>query len=62
MASNASPKLTLKFVSERETKSTWRFQEQHANSEPIVGTLYVKKAALAKLGNPGFLTVTMEGS
>ena len=33
---------TIHFVYERDTKRTYRFQEQA--DDPIVGTLYVKKS------------------
>jgi hypothetical protein len=51
-------KITVRFVKERETKNTVRFAEQHDDTEdPVVGTLYVKKSAVARLGNPESLTV-----
>ena len=40
--------MELTFNFERETKGTKRFQEDA--EEPSIGTLYVRKAALAKLG------------
>ena len=51
--------LTLDFIVERETKRTMRFQE--ASEHPVIGTLYVQKGALAELGNPETLTVTLTG-
>lgn len=44
--------MKIKFLQERITKNTVRFQEQ-LESEldvPVIGTLYVQKTALAKLG------------
>jgi hypothetical protein len=54
----------VRFSQERITKNTIRFQEQ-LESEldvPTIGTLYVQKAALAKIGYiPGTeLLVTLE--
>jgi hypothetical protein len=54
----ASKSLTLSFTQERETKGTFRYSED--GDEPVVGTLYVKKAAAAKLDNPESITVTIE--
>ena len=51
--------LTLDFTVERGTKRTMRFQEVTDNDHPVVGTLYVQKDALAELGNPETLTVTI---
>jgi hypothetical protein len=59
MAARNKP-LTLKFTREKETKGTQRFAED--GDEPSVGTLYVKKAADAKLGKPERITVTIEPS
>ena len=60
MSSAKNTTLTLHFEPERETKGTWRFAEQHADTdEPMVGTLYIRKSALAKLGNPDRLKVTV---
>ena len=62
----ATPKsLVLDFTMERETKGTWRYKEDEAEGgvRPAIGTLYVTKAALAKLGgNVKHLTVTIEAS
>ncbi len=52
-------KTTLKFVQEKETKGTVRFKEVGAPDEVVVGTLYVKKAALEE-PYPEKLTVTIE--
>lgn len=42
----------VKFIPERITKNTVRFQEQLLSDMdvPVIGTLYVQKTALAKLG------------
>ena len=49
--------LTLRFERERETKNTIRYQELAEDGEHIVGSLYVRKAELARLGDPRELTV-----
>jgi hypothetical protein len=51
--------LTLTFARERETKNTIRYAEQGADAEQAVGTLYVKKSALAKVGNPETIGVVI---
>ena len=45
---------------EKETPGTVRFQEQDPDEDPKVGTLYVKKAASKRLGNPTRIRVTIE--
>jgi hypothetical protein len=37
--------LALRFERERETKNTVRYQELAGDSEHVVGSLYVRKAA-----------------
>jgi len=49
--------LALRFVRERETKNTVRYQELAEDGEPVVGSLYVRKAELARLGDPRELAV-----
>jgi hypothetical protein len=49
--------LTLRFERERETKNTIRYQELAEDSEYVVGSLYVRKAELARLGDPHELTI-----
>jgi len=56
--------ISVRFVKERETKNTIRFQEDHPETEPAkVGTVYVQKHALAQLGHPEEIEVkiTPEG-
>lgn len=45
-------KAEVKFTMERITKNTVRFQEQLGSEleVPTIGTLYVQKTALAKIG------------
>ena len=57
MVTKAKP-LTLTFEVERETKNKIRFQEVTDNA-PRIGTLYVDKTAVAELGNPDVLKVTV---
>ena len=56
----ADTQVKLRFVRERETKTTIRFAEVDPRDDPKVGTLYVKKALLHDLGDPEELTVTIE--
>ena len=51
-------KVTIKFKKEKETKGTFVYAEESDTQK--VGTLYLKKAAAAELGNPEALTVTIE--
>lgn len=51
--------LVLEFRRERETKGTWRYQEQERPEGEAVGALYVKKAALGGEA-PERLRVTIE--
>jgi hypothetical protein len=55
-------KLEATFTLERETKNTYRYQEELSDKPPIIGTLYVQKWAL---GSPPprriHLTVEVEG-
>lgn len=49
------------FALERATKNTQRYVEVVDEGEvPVIGTLYVQKKAVAALGNPEFLRVTVE--
>ncbi len=54
--------LTLRFERERETKNTIRYQELAEGSEYVVGSLYVRKAELARLGDPRELTVIVRAA
>lgn len=51
--------LELEFRRERETKGTWRYQEDAAEADQVVGALYVRKAALGE-NPPERLRVTIE--
>ena len=52
--------LTANFEHEKDTKRTSRFTETVETE--IIGTLYVKQSALAKIGNPKKLKVTIEAA
>ena len=58
--------MQINFTLERETKNTVRFAEDEAGQPadhpgtPVVGTLYLQKAAHAKLGAPNRIMVTIE--
>ena len=54
--------LTLRFARERETKNTIRYQELAEDSEHVVGSLYVRKAELVRLGDPHELTVIVRAA
>lgn len=49
--------MELKFAFEKETKNTYRFKELSAS--PVVGYLYIKKAAFANK-QPNKITVIIE--
>jgi hypothetical protein len=59
--------MRINLTLERETKNTVRFAEDEAGQPsdhpgyPVVGTLYVQKAAHVQLGNPKQIEVTIEG-
>ena len=58
--------MQINLTLERETKNTVRFAEDQERQPadhpgtPIVGTLYLQKAAHAKLGAPKQIVVTIE--
>jgi hypothetical protein len=54
--------LELSFQRERETKNAVRFAEQVTDAPAMVGTLYVQKYVLNRLGNPEQLRVTIEAA
>lgn len=43
-------KITVKMVKAKETKGTWMYSEE--GDDPKIGTLYIKKATVAALGEP----------
>jgi hypothetical protein len=50
--------LEIEFTKAKETKGTFVYAEDDDN--PKIGSLYLKKAAAAELGNPEKLFVTVE--
>ena len=52
--------LEITFDKERETKNTVRFEERGGEDPQIVGTLYLQKWALRRLGDPSVLRVRIE--
>jgi len=51
---------TVTFELEKETKNTYRYQEQVTDTPHRIGSLYVQKWALGRTP-PKTLTVTVEG-
>jgi hypothetical protein len=51
-------KLELTFTQDKETKGTFRYAED--GDEPIIGSVYIRKPAAEKLGNPTAIKVTVE--
>ena len=43
----------------KETKDTVRYEESEGDQPPVVGTLYLQKWAVHRLGDPETLTVTI---
>lgn len=56
----ATTNMKITFTKAKETKNTWAYTEDGDPATHKVGSLYVKKAAVEKLGNPEALTVTIE--
>jgi hypothetical protein len=52
--------MQVSFTRERDTKNTVRFQEDGDADQHKIGALYVKKSAMAELGDPQALVVTIE--
>jgi hypothetical protein len=44
---------------EKETKNTIRFIEPEGDEPMVIGTLYVQKFALRRMGNPDRIEVTI---
>lgn len=53
-------KLMVLFDRGKETKNKVRFEERSEEHEPIVGTLYLHKRYVERLGNPDGVQVTLE--
>ena len=52
--------VTLRRV--KETKNTVRYEEPESDQPLVIGTLYVQKWAVKRLGEPETLTVTIAGA
>ena len=54
--------VAVQFVKERETKNTVRFQEVEdpKGEPPAIGTLYLQKWVLHRLGDPQKVTVVVQ--
>ena len=46
----------------KETKNTVRYEEPESDQPLIIGTLYIQKWALKRLGEPETITVTIAGA
>jgi len=44
----------------KETKNTVRYEEPESDQPIVIGTLYLQKWALHRLGDPETITVTIE--
>jgi hypothetical protein len=51
--------LTISLRRAKETKNTVRFEEPEGDQPAAVGTLYLQKWAVHRLGDPETLTVTI---
>ncbi len=57
---HAAPQaLSLTFRRERETKNTVRYEEVVSDTPPVVGTLYLQKWALHRLGEPETIAISL---
>ena len=45
----------------KETKNTVRYEEPDSDQPMVIGTLYLQKWALHRLGDPETITVTIAG-
>lgn len=52
--------ISVTMLKAKETKGTWQFKEIEGGNESLIGTLYVPKTTLEKLGNPDKITVKVE--
>lgn len=52
-------KVTAEFTKHKETKGTWQYAEDDENN-PIMGSFYLKRTQLEKLGSPNRVRVTIE--
>ena len=60
MTTTKTAEVTTSFVLEKETKNTRKFEEvPEPGQPPIVGSLYLQKFVLERLGNPETVTITI---
>ncbi len=52
--------MIVKFTKAKETKGTWKFDEDGKPEEHKVGSLYIKKATVEKLGSPEKIVVEIK--
>jgi hypothetical protein len=50
------------FVTEKDTPGTRKFKEVHEGGRAPIGSLYITKEFLDKIGNPTTITVTVSAS
>lgn len=64
MANQQPQQNRIEFVAatEKKTANTVRFEELvPPGAQPVVGYLYIRKKALALIGNPAIVTITITG-
>ena len=54
--------LTMTLHRAKETKNTVRYEEPESDQPMVIGTLYIQKWALHRLGDPQEITVTIAPS
>jgi hypothetical protein len=54
--------LTMTLHRAKETKNTVRYEEPESDQPLVIGTLYLQKWALHRLGDPQEITVTIAPS
>lgn len=55
-------KIQKTLVKAKETKGTWVYASEESDLEPVSRSIYIEKAAVAKLGSPDKITVTIEAA
>lgn len=48
------------FSMDKETKNTVKFKEEAGDGPEVIGALYIRKEAVAELGGPRAVKVTIE--
>jgi len=53
--------IVVQFTKDKETKGTWRFSEdvEEGRERGVVGSIYVLKSDLERLGDPNSIVVTI---